>query len=156
MTVLFFTRGLNIYQRKHLKNMKIEIKRDIKGNTYTAGKMYVDGRHFADTLEPRAIDWSKEEKTLGKTAIPEGTYKVEMRYSTKFKTQMPFVQNVPHFDGIMLHVGNSVRDSRGCILIGTRTYPSVLTHSREAVNRLILLMEEHKGESVTLTVENGF
>ena len=60
--------------------MKIEIKRDIKGNTYTAGKMYVDGRHFADTLEPRAIDWSKEEKTLGKTAIPEGTYKVEMRY----------------------------------------------------------------------------
>ena len=136
--------------------MKIEIKRDIKGNTYTAGKMYVDGRHFADTLEPRAIDWSKEEKTLGKTAIPEGTYKVEMRYSTKFKTQMPYVQNVPHFDGIMLHVGNSVRDSRGCILIGTRTYPSVLTHSREAVNRLILLMEEHKGESVTLTVENGF
>lgn len=136
--------------------MKIEIKRDIKGNTYTAGKMYVDGRHFADTLEPRAIDWSKEEKTLGKTAIPEGTYKVEMRYSTKFKTQMPFVQNVPHFDGIMLHVGNSVRDSRGCILIGTRTYPSVLTHSRDAVNRLILLMEEHKGESVTLTVKNTF
>lgn len=118
--------------------------------------MYVDGRHFADTLEPRAIDWSKEEKTLGKTAIPEGTYKVEMRYSTKFKTQMPFVQNVPHFDGIMLHVGNSVRDSRGCILIGTRTFPSVLTQSRKAVNRLILLMEEHKGESVTLTVENGF
>lgn len=136
--------------------MKIEIKRDIKGNTYTAGKMYVDGRHFADTLEPHAIDWSKEEKTLGKTAIPEGTYKVEMRYSTKFKTQMPFVQNVPHFDGIMLHVGNSVRDSRGCILIGTRTYPSVLTHSRDAVNRLILLMEEHKGESVTLTVKNAF
>ena len=136
--------------------MKIEIKRDIKGNTYTAGKMYVDGQHFADTLEPRAIDWSKEEKTLGKTAIPEGTYKVEMRYSTKFKTQMPFVQNVPHFDGIMLHVGNSVRDSRGCILIGTRTFPSVLTQSRKAVNRLILLMEEHKGESVTLTVENGF
>ena len=136
--------------------MKIEIKRDIKGNTYTAGKMYVDGRHFADTLEPRAIDWSKEEKTLGKTAIPEGTYKVEMRYSTKFKTQMPYVQNVPHFDGIMLHVGNSVRDSRGCILVGTRTFPSVLTQSRKAVNRLILLMEEHKGESVTLTVENGF
>lgn len=136
--------------------MKIVIKRDMKGNTYTAGKMYVDGRHFADTLEPRAIDWIKEQKTMNKTAIPEGTYKLEMRYSTKFKTQMPFVLNVPHFDGIMLHVGNSVRDSRGCILVGTRTYPSVLTQSRDAVNRLILLMEEHKGESVTLTVENGF
>lgn len=136
--------------------MKIVIKRDIKGNTYTAGKMYVDGRHFADTLEPRAIDWSKEQKTMNKTAIPEGTYKLEMRYSTKFKTQMPFVLNVPHFDGIMLHVGNSVRDSRGCILVGTRTFPSVLTQSRKAVNQLILMMEEHKGESVTLTVENGF
>ena len=111
---------------------------------------------FADTLEPKTIDWSKEEKTLGKTAIPEGTYKVEMRYSTKFKTQMPFLQNVPHFEGIMLHVGNSVRDSRGCILVGTRTFPSVLTHSRDAVNRLILLIEEHKGESITVSVENHF
>ena len=136
--------------------MKIVIKREIKGNTYTAGKMYVDDWYFADTLEPKTIVWSKEEKTLGKTAIPEGTYKVEMRYSTKFKTQMPFLQNVPHFEGIMLHVGNSVRDSRGCILVGTRTFPSVLTHSRDAVNRLILLIEEHKGESITVSVENHF
>ena len=136
--------------------MKIVIKREIKGNTYTAGKMYVDDWYFADTLEPKTIDWSKEEKTLGKTAIPEGTYKVEMRYSRKFKTQMPFLQNVPHFEGIMLHVGNSVRDSRGCILVGTRTFPSVLTHSRDAVNRLILLIEEHKGESITVSVENHF
>ena len=136
--------------------MKIVIKREIKGNTYTAGKMYVDDWYFADTLEPKTIDWSNEENTLGKTAIPEGTYKVEMRYSTKFKTQMPFLQNVPHFEGIMLHVGNSVRDSRGCILVGTRTFPSVLTHSRDAVNRLILLIEEHKGESITVSVENHF
>ena len=132
--------------------MKIEIKRDVKGKSYTAGKMYVDGWYFADTLEPKSIDWTREEKILGKTAIPCGTYKVEMRFSTKFKTQMPFVQNVPHFTGIMIHVGNSVRDSSGCILIGTRTFPSVLTHSRDAVNRLIVLMEKHKGETVTLTV----
>ena len=66
------------------------------------------------------------------------------------------MQNVPHFDGVMLHVGNSVRDTRGCILIGTRTYPSVLTHSRNAVNRLIQLIEEHEGESITLTVKNAF
>ena len=136
--------------------MKIVIKREIKGNTYTAGKMYVDDWYFADTLEPKNIDWSKEEKTLGKTAIPEGTYKLKMRFSTKFKCQMPFLQNVPHFEGIMLHVGNSVRDSRGCILVGTRTFPSVLTHSRDAVNRLILLIEEHKGESITVSVENHF
>ena len=69
---------------------------------------------------------------------------------------MPFLQNVPHFESIMLHVGNSVRDSRGCILVGTRTFPSVLTHSRDAVNRLILLIEEHKGESITVSVENHF
>ena len=134
--------------------MKIEIKRDVKGRTYTAGKMYVDGRHFADTLEPRAIDWTKEEKVAGKTAIPEGTYKLEMRYSTKFKTQMPFLLNVPHFEGIMLHVGNSVRDSRGCVLLGTRTFPSVLTHSRDALDRLLALLDKHKGESVTVSVEN--
>ena len=75
--------------------MEIVIKRDIKGKTYTAGKMYVDDRYFADTLEPRAIDWSKEEKVAGKTAIPEGTYKLKMRFSTKFKTQMPTWESRP-------------------------------------------------------------
>ena len=136
--------------------MKIVIKREIKGNTYTAGKMYVDDWYFADTLEPRTIDWNKEEKVAGKTAIPEGTYKLEMRFSTKFKTQMPFLQNVPHFTGIMIHVGNSVRNTSGCILIGTRTFPSVLTHSRDALNRLILLIEEHKDETILVKVENAF
>ena len=118
--------------------------------------MYVDDWYFADTLEPRTIDWNKEEKVAGKTAIPEGTYKLEMKFSTKFKTQMPFLQNVPHFTGIMIHVGNSVRNTSGCILIGSRTFPSVLTHSRDALNRLILLIEEHKDETILVTVENAF
>ena len=38
--------------------MKIVIKREIKGNTYTAGKMYVDDWYFAEPLEPKTIDRS--------------------------------------------------------------------------------------------------
>ena len=51
--------------------MEIVIKREIKGNTYTAGKMYVDDWYFADTLEPRTIDWNKEERWREKPLSPK-------------------------------------------------------------------------------------
>ena len=75
--------------------------------------------YVCDSLEPHAIDWSKEKKVKGKTAIPCGEYDVEYRYSHKFKRKMPFVKNVPHFEGVMLHTGNRPSDSQGCILVGT-------------------------------------
>ena len=75
--------------------------------------------YVCDSLEPRAIDWSKEKKIKGKTAIPCGEYDVEYRHSEKFKRQMPFLKNVPHFEGVMLHTGNRPSDTKGCILVGT-------------------------------------
>lgn len=132
--------------------MKIEIKREIFGKTYTAGTMNVDGKKLCDTLEPHAIDWTKEEKTPGKTAIPAGTYKLEMCYSPKFKTRMPYIVGVPHFEGIMIHVGNSVRETRGCVLVGERTFPSVLTHSRNALNRLLELLDKRIGETIIVKI----
>lgn len=74
--------------------------------------------YICDTLEPHAIDWSKEKKVKGKTAIPCGRYKVAYRFSGKFGKNMPFLENVPNFAGIMIHWGNNPRDSQGCILVG--------------------------------------
>ena len=36
--------------------------------------------YVCDTLEPRAIEWSKEKKVKGKTAIPCGKYEMAMSY----------------------------------------------------------------------------
>ena len=63
--------------------MKLEVKRVYLGDTYTIGKLSIDGDYFCDTLEDKVRDLNKngkldefEEKIYGKTAIPYGTYKV--------------------------------------------------------------------------------
>ena len=77
--------------------------------------------YVCDSLEPHAIDWSTEKKIRGKTAIPCGEYRVEYKYSDKFKKQMPFLKDVPHFEGVMFHYGNRPTNTKGCILVGTNT-----------------------------------
>ena len=57
---------------------------------------------------------------MGKTAIPCGEYDVEYRRSTKFKKLMPFLKDVPNFEGVMIHTGNRPCDSKGCILVGNK------------------------------------
>ena len=85
----------------------------------TLGELYVEGiGWYCDTLEPHSIDWSKEKKVKGKTAIPEGTYKVKIGWSQKHGRMVPWLQDVPHFTGIQIHTGNVPKHSAGCILVG--------------------------------------
>ena len=101
--------------------MKMTLVRKHFAKDRTLGELYLDDMgYFCDTLEPHCIDWSKEQKTQGKTAIPEGTYKVKVAWSPKRKRNVPWLQNVPHFSGIQIHPGNYPNDTRGCILVGTR------------------------------------
>ena len=90
--------------------------------------------YICDTLEPHAIDWSKEKKVKGKTAIPCGRYEMTMRYSTKFHKMMPYLMNVPNFFGIMIHSGNSPRDTQGCILVGDNPKASMDVIAPKLIN----------------------
>ncbi len=158
--------------------MIITLKRIYFKGTFTLGALqirtennpeYLVSKYFCDTLEPHAIDWSKEEKVAGKTAIPCGRYRVTLRYSRTFKRKMPYLENVPHFTGIMLHTGNTAeKHSRGCILVGKAVPPSDddtsrdkatvigrLTDSRITFKKLYKLIEEafDYGESVWVVVK---
>ena len=95
--------------------MLIEVKRDICKENFTLGKMYLDGEFYGYTLEDTVR--KPGQKVPGKTAIPAGTYKVTVTYSPHFKKLLPLINDVPEFDGVRIHGGNSAADTDGCILV---------------------------------------
>jgi len=105
--------------------MKLELTRIALRDTYTIGKLYVDGVYFCDTLEDKVRDINKngifdngETKVHGRTAIPYGKYEIVWAYSPRFKRYTPRLLNVKSFAGVLIHAGNSHEDTDGCILLG--------------------------------------
>ena len=96
--------------------MLIEVKRFEFKDTYTVGKMYLDGQYECYTLEDVVRTGAK---VNGQTAIPTGEYKVIIDASVRFKQDMPHILNVPNFTGVRIHAGNTSANTDGCILLGT-------------------------------------
>ncbi len=57
-------------------------------------------------------------KVPGATCIPAGVYVVKLLPSGRYHRLMPFILDVPDFRDIEIHPGNTVIDTRGCILVG--------------------------------------
>jgi hypothetical protein len=94
--------------------MKLKLERYEYGTNETIGKLYIDGLFYCYTLE----DERRDVKVKGETAIPKGTYKINTRYSPRFKRQLPWLLNVPGFEYILIHSGNTDDHTEGCILVG--------------------------------------
>ena len=106
--------------------IKLRLERLYKGSKYTIGKLYINDEYFCDTIEDidrglkssMSVEYIKKKKVYAETAIPTGTYKIEMTYSSKFKRILPLLVDVKGFSGIRIHRGNTEKDSSGCIVIG--------------------------------------
>lgn len=133
--------------------MKLRVERLWKKPTYTVGRLYVDGKLYCNTLEDVVRDLTKEAKVPGKTAIPAGTYKVIFNWSPKFGRNLPRLLNVPHFDGILIHPGNTADDSAGCILVGKNTEVGRLTESRYTSDCLNVLIEDAQRHGEEIIIE---
>ncbi len=70
------------------------------------------------------------QKDTGHTAIPEGSYRVLITKSPRFKEWLPYVQGVPDFEGIRIHAGNYPDDTQGCILVGENKVKGMVVNSR--------------------------
>ena len=116
--------------------MILHLKRIFYGFNYTIGKLSIDGVYFCDTLE----DLPRDVKIMNETCIPQGKYKVILNESNRFKRIMPLLLNVPNFEGIRIHSGNTAAHTSGCILVGKNTIKGQLTDSRETFNKLFSLM----------------
>lgn len=137
--------------------MEIKVERKWKKEKYTVGRMMVNGEFFCNTLEDvvREIDVNGVGKVKGETAIPAGKYKVIVNYSPKFGRQMPRLLNVPFFDGILIHSGNTAKDSAGCILVGYNKKVGELCNSRDVSDRMTEMVEaaQRRGEDIWIVIE---
>lgn len=77
------------------------------------------------------------------TAIPTGTYKITLdvispKYSTKDfyiknanKGRLPRLLNVPGYEGVLIHCGNTAADSAGCLIVGRNKKIGMVLDSKE-------------------------
>ena len=143
--------------------MDLTLKRIARKDTYTIGRLFVDGKYFCDTIEdrdrglrqdlPASVNAAKKRK--GVTAIPTGRYQVVMNVkSPKFSKRkayefcggyLPRLLNVPAFEGVLIHIGNTAADLEGCILVGRNTKVGMVTDSTATFKALYAKLKEAKG-----------
>ena len=140
--------------------MKLTVKRVALKPTGTIGKLYIDGVYFCDTLEDPNRDHNKdgdlndigEGKVWGDTAIPFGIYRMILSYSPKFKRILPRLLNVPHFEGVLIHRGNTAKDTHGCILVGKNTEVGKVTSSTVWEEKLVKLLKDSGQKEFTVEI----
>ena len=126
--------------------MEIKIKRLHRTEHSTIGELSIDGVFECFTLE----DKEREVKIKGETAIEKGTYQVIINRSNRFKRLLPLLLNVPNFEGIRIHSGNTNHDTEGCILVGLTRSQDFIGQSRKAFDKLFKKMQ--KAENITITI----
>jgi len=127
--------------------MKLLLKRLHRTEHSTIGELHIDGKFECYTLE----DKEREVKIKSETAIPKGEYKVIINQSNRFKKLLPLLLNVPNFEGVRIHSGNSNHDTEGCVLVGTTRSEDYIGNSRIAFQKLFKKMQSAK--SITLIIE---
>ena len=138
--------------------MKLELKRIALKQNYTIGKLYINGRYFCDTIEDTVRDINKngvfdgaEKKVMHETAIPYGTYKVIVNMSPNKKRMLPRLLDVPHFEGILIHRGNTEKDSSGCIIVGENKAVGKVLNSTKYELELVDLLKNEKNITIKIT-----
>lgn len=93
-------------------------------------------------------------KRKGTTAIPFGTYEVTMETSGRFGPNTLSLNNVPGFEYIRIHGGNTAADTEGCLLPGTRNSANTVANSQIALKKLktVTWAAYSKGEEVMIEI----
>lgn len=141
--------------------MELKVIRYADNGETTLGMLFLNGKPFCFTLE----DQFRAVKVSGDTRIPEGKYDIKYKldgthndeYKKKYGAKhfgMLWLQNVPNFQYILIHIGNNEKDTEGCLLVGVTADSSNFTigGSTVAYEKLypIVASALNKGEKVTI------
>ena len=144
-----------------------ESRRNSNEIQYLAGEKQT---YFCDTLEPTALELKtsvskeavlrspKKAESLKPFAIPEGRYAVVITWSPKFMMWLPLLLGGPDFNhlfkGIRIHMGNTAKDTQGCILVGRNQLVGQVLESRKWLYELkqLIVAAKARNEPVWLTI----
>ena len=153
--------------------MILTLRRRYKGEKYTIGSLYVDGKYVCDTIEDKDRGLSSDMpsnkinriKVPGETAIPYGKYKIDMNtVSTRFRSRtwakkyngiVPRLIGVPCFGGVLIHVGNTEKESLGCPLVGENKVRGQVINSTVNFYKLMdnyLIPARQRGEEIWIEI----
>ena len=121
--------------------MKLTLERLQLDPDVTIGALHVDGAFQCWTLED-VVRPAGAPKVFGQTAIPYGSYRIDVTFSPHFGRDLPLVCAVPGFCGVRIHPGNTAADTEGCILVGNDRLAKSLGHSRAAFDALFPLIRD--------------
>lgn len=148
--------------------MDLLVKKIAETPDSTLSVLYVDGAHFCFILE----DGHRAAKVKHQTRVPDGTYQLAPRragsFFNKYRQQhghqfVPHLLNVPGFEYILIHKGNTVADSSGCLIVGdeagydhaNRVYSIAAGKSSQAYLRLYAVLHSayEAGRTVRITLQ---
>ena len=136
-------------------NLKYRLTRDAQVGDATFGRLslvrYIGDAYICETLED--VVRAPGVKIGGRTAIPCGLYRIIVNLSNRFKRRMPLLLNVPMFEGIRIHTGNTAADTEGCIILGRTRVGSTLTGSHLAFDPLFAELEANLGAGYSASIE---
>ena len=118
----------------------------------TIGELFLNGERICDTLEN---PWVDNQRNV--SCIPEGVYPVRLRLPRESATRdyiHLLVKDVKDRDYILIHIGNTAKDTSGCILVGLGTEQDVVHNSTLAMDLLIKEILNLGGENINLIIKN--
>lgn len=146
--------------------MEITVNRKFLKETYTIGRLFIEGERLCETLEDRVRDLQDynhdgdfndpgEGKVYGETAIPAGRYQVINTWSPKFQKRLPELFNVPGFTNIRIHAGTNPKHTEGCILVGENKKKGRLVNGPYYQTVIVQRIDEanEKGETTFITIK---
>ena len=135
-----------------LETINLLLIRDTFTEKSTMGQLFLNGELFCDTLENV---WKDNQRNI--SCIPAGQYRVNLRRARESATRdylHLIVENVPDRDYILVHRGNTAKDTRGCILVGRGTEQDIVYNSRMSMDLLMKEIITLGGVNINLIIKN--
>lgn len=125
-----------------MSDTKLTLMRVAMTPRVTLGVLILNGLPICVTLEG---PWKRNAKN--ESCIPTGVYRCVPHSGTKYKNVWR-LQNVAGRDAILIHAGNSTKDTEGCILVGSEFSGEMILRSQLALDKLRAMLPKN----FTLTI----